>query len=315
MCSMSLAADSVRFHSRCATSVFSSSASTRPRQVTVCAGECSCSSPPTLVAAGAVHCLRFVFGWQPSFVNRVFCWKDNDRLWDWYGIVWVNIGQAGAVPKRQCGLMCPLSKEEKARLVSDSFDPEHREWDTYFPTGVFYGITTNPTILKRDGIICDVPHLRQLAEDAFRCGAQELLMQAWGETPEEMAEVGYKLAGIDQVLRRINIKCPLTKTGVEHSCLHDIVSSLVGASVFTHRSALYRSVLRCTERYAVCGGYASAEERGHNADSMLCNPPGVQLAPFPTQLAIPTSEQATKRVAVYHRARHNTTPSMRHATY
>eukprot|EP00240_Pyramimonas_obovata_P015254 CAMPEP_0118952172 /NCGR_PEP_ID=MMETSP1169-20130426/54421_1 /TAXON_ID=36882 /ORGANISM="Pyramimonas obovata, Strain CCMP722" /LENGTH=276 /DNA_ID=CAMNT_0006899363 /DNA_START=31 /DNA_END=861 /DNA_ORIENTATION=+ len=95
-------------------------------------------------------------------------------------------------------------------LFLDSADK--REWDTYFPTGVFYGITTNPTILKRDGVPCEIESLRQLAEDAFGCGAQELLMQAWGSTAEEMAEIGYELASIDP---RINIKCPLTKTGIE----------------------------------------------------------------------------------------------------
>jgi hypothetical protein len=84
------------------------------------------------------------------------------------------------------------------------------------------GITTNPTILERDGVKCNTDSLRELARDAFDCGAQEILMQAWGETADEMVAVGRQLASLDP---RINVKVPITKEGVEvrgpsttHSC-------------------------------------------------------------------------------------------------
>jgi transaldolase len=59
---------------------------------------------------------------------------------------------------------------------------------------------------------CNTDSLRTLARDAFDAGAQEILMQAWGETAEEMVAVGRQLASLDP---RINIKIPITKEGVE----------------------------------------------------------------------------------------------------
>jgi hypothetical protein len=59
--------------------------------------------------------------------------------------------------------------------------------------------------------------IRELARDAFDCGAQEILMQAWGETADEMLAVGRQLASLDP---RINVKVPITKQGVEVLAFH-----------------------------------------------------------------------------------------------
>jgi len=90
------------------------------------------------------------------------------------------------------------------------------EWRTYFPTGIFWGITTNPTVLERDGVECSIPSLALLAQEAFDCGAQEVLIQAWGSTAKEMHSVGRALADIDP---RVNIKVPITKAGTEAAAL------------------------------------------------------------------------------------------------
>lgn len=42
-----------------------------------------------------------------------------------------------------------MSSDEESRFFLDTADIE--EWDRFLPTGIFYGITTNPTILERDG--------------------------------------------------------------------------------------------------------------------------------------------------------------------
>ena len=43
----------------------------------------------------------------------------------------------------------------RGRLFLDSASVD--AWRELLPTGLFYGVTTNPTILRRDGVPCTVP--------------------------------------------------------------------------------------------------------------------------------------------------------------
>lgn len=102
-------------------------------------------------------------------------------------------------------------------------------WADFLPTGIFYGVTTNPLILQRDGVqctrqaiqvsrrlgslaqavlpsghnrplttgtACDSTTLQDLAHRAADFGMQELQVQTWGEDWQSMADNGLALANI-----------------------------------------------------------------------------------------------------------------------
>jgi len=78
-------------------------------------------------------------------------------------------------------------------------------------TGMFYGFTTNPTILKRDGVKCTLPSIRQMTRLAFELDVEELQLQAWGETVAEMYSNALDLAELDT---RVVVKVPMTMDGI-----------------------------------------------------------------------------------------------------
>lgn len=94
------------------------------------------------------------------------------------------------------------------RLYLDTANPS--DWDTWMPTGIFYGVTSNPLLLERAGETCSVANLKRLAHHAFKLGAQEVQMQTWGATDDELVSTGKQLAAIDS---RIVVKVPITHTG------------------------------------------------------------------------------------------------------
>ena len=95
------------------------------------------------------------------------------------------------------------------RLFLDTADVE--EWNTFLPTGMFYGVTTNPTILERSGVPCTVSDVRSLAETALK-SCEEFMCQAWGGSSEKLYETGMALHSGDD---RIVIKVPSTYDGVK----------------------------------------------------------------------------------------------------
>jgi transaldolase len=97
------------------------------------------------------------------------------------------------------------------RLLLDSADPG--AWERWLPTGLFFGVTTNPTLLKKADQPCDLGHLRQLSSRALELGAQELHLQAWGRTATELLRCGSSLHAIAP--NRIVVKVPVTTTGAE----------------------------------------------------------------------------------------------------
>ena len=97
------------------------------------------------------------------------------------------------------------------QLLLDSADPA--DWQTWLPSGLFRGITTNPTLLRRAGQACTTAHLRDLAQQAFDLGAQELHLQTWGTDAAEASTIGRQLAAIDR--QRVLVKVPVDRQGVE----------------------------------------------------------------------------------------------------
>lgn len=87
---------------------------------------------------------------------------------------------------------------------------EMTQWQTWLPTGLFYGVTCNPVLLQQAGISCQVQTLAALAQQALKLGAQEVHLQAWGDSAAQLETIGRSLASIDS---RIVVKLPATQIG------------------------------------------------------------------------------------------------------
>lgn len=77
---------------------------------------------------------------------------------------------------------------------------------------MFYGVTTNPAILEKDGQACTFENLRGMARRAFDLGCDEIQLQTWGDSTAEMASNGEELALIDS---RVVVKIPITREGIK----------------------------------------------------------------------------------------------------
>lgn len=97
------------------------------------------------------------------------------------------------------------------QLLLDSADPA--DWRTWLPSGLFRGITTNPTLLLRAGQPCTPVHLQDLARRAFDLGAQEIHLQTWGSDVETATAIGRQLAAIDR--QRVLVKVPVDRQGID----------------------------------------------------------------------------------------------------
>jgi transaldolase len=95
------------------------------------------------------------------------------------------------------------------RLYIDSVDRD--DWLSYLPTGIFYGVTTNPKLIASSEISFELKHLTEMAKRAFSLGANEIHIQVWGREVEKMLEIGRKLGAIDS---RVMIKVPITGEGI-----------------------------------------------------------------------------------------------------
>ncbi|MCT0225711.1 transaldolase family protein [Synechococcus sp. CS-1328] len=107
------------------------------------------------------------------------------------------------------------------RLFLDSADPN--DWEAWLPSGLFFGITTNPSLLRKAGQPCDSDHLRQLSRRALELGAQELHLQAWGSSTAELVRCGTALHAIAP--DRIVVKVPVTSTGA--AAAKQLISSAI----------------------------------------------------------------------------------------
>jgi len=95
------------------------------------------------------------------------------------------------------------------RLFLDSADPQ--AWERWLPSGLFHGVTTNPTLLRRANQPCSLHDLAELSRVALAHGIAELHLQAWGATAAEMLQCGQALAALAP--GRIAVKLPVTEQG------------------------------------------------------------------------------------------------------
>ena len=92
------------------------------------------------------------------------------------------------------------------RLLLDSADPA--VWAEWLPSGLFRGVTTNPTLLRRAGQACNVEQLAALTSQALAHGVQELHLQAWGADLLACGRALFQLAP-----GWVWVKLPITRAG------------------------------------------------------------------------------------------------------
>ncbi|MEM6253701.1 MAG: transaldolase family protein [Cyanobacteria bacterium P01_D01_bin.156] len=114
------------------------------------------------------------------------------------------------------------------RLYLDTADI--KAWKSWLPVGIFYGVTSNPLLLEKAQVPCDLESLTKLATTAFDFGAQEVHLQTWGSTKEDLITTGQSLAAIDP---RIVVKVPITRLGTEAA------TTLIKNSVRVTLTAVY----------------------------------------------------------------------------
>jgi transaldolase len=112
------------------------------------------------------------------------------------------------IQSRRLGLLEPNYKG--IRLFLDTADTQ--QWEQWLPTGLFYGVTTNPLLLERSQVTCSVEQLKALANQAFALKAKEVQLQTWGTTVDSLVKTGELLAAINE---RVVVKVPITKIGTE----------------------------------------------------------------------------------------------------
>lgn len=95
------------------------------------------------------------------------------------------------------------------RLFLDSADPA--AWAEWMPIGLFHGITTNPTLLRRGGQPCRLDHLSGLCQQAVAFGCRELHLQAWGDGAMALEGCGRSLATLAP--GRVTVKLPISRAG------------------------------------------------------------------------------------------------------
>jgi transaldolase len=81
------------------------------------------------------------------------------------------------------------------------------------PSGLFHGVTTNPTLLRRAARPCRLEELERLTCEALDWGMQEIHLQAWGGDAEALTTCGDRLAALAP--GRVLVKLPITRAGAE----------------------------------------------------------------------------------------------------
>ncbi|MFN9692628.1 MAG: transaldolase family protein [Synechococcaceae cyanobacterium] len=97
----------------------------------------------------------------------------------------------------------------RLRLFLDTADV--KDWQEWLPSGLFHGITCNPTLLRRACQPCRLDSLTALTRRALELGAREIHLQAWGPDHQAYAACGKELAALAP--GQILVKLPITRHG------------------------------------------------------------------------------------------------------
>ena len=121
---------------------------------------------------------------------------------------------AATPPPRASAHPSAMETRGSARLFLDTADVAL--WEEHLPLGLYHGVTTNPVLLERAGVECSISSVAGLASAALEgYGLREFMVQAWGDTAEELVRCGAALAALDAANQdRIVVKLPLTREGI-----------------------------------------------------------------------------------------------------
>ena len=98
-------------------------------------------------------------------------------------------------------------------LLIDNADPEI--WANLLKTGIFNGITTNPSLLKAAKQPCTLHNLKFLVQEAKKLHCKELHIQAWGESYIDIYNCGLAIGGLSTPQMQIYVKIPISKEGTK----------------------------------------------------------------------------------------------------
>ncbi len=98
------------------------------------------------------------------------------------------------------------------KLLLDSASPDI--WKEWLPSGLFSGITTNPTLLHRANQPCTLRNIQQLAKEAEALNCKELHLQAWGTDILDLINCGLSLANLNTSNMKVYVKIPVTPIGI-----------------------------------------------------------------------------------------------------
>jgi transaldolase len=116
------------------------------------------------------------------------------------------------------------------RLYLDSADPT--AWQEWLPSGLFHGVTTNPSLLRRSELDCRFDTLADLVGRARAFGCRELHLQAWGGEACRYTSCGHALAALAPEL--VRVKLPITRPGAQAA------AALISAGIRVTFTACYR---------------------------------------------------------------------------
>ncbi|MDO5699945.1 MAG: transaldolase family protein [Bowdeniella nasicola] len=124
-------------------------------------------------------------------------------------------------------------------------------------TGLFKGVTTNPTILARDGL--DQDAIPGLYAEFAKLPFEKIFFQAIGYTPGEMLASGLEIAALG---RNVIVKVPASRVGYE------VVTELHARGIPTLLTAAYHPTQAMAAQELGCWGIAPyagrLEDLGHD---------------------------------------------------
>ncbi|MBK9777002.1 MAG: transaldolase [bacterium] len=105
----------------------------------------------------------------------------------------------------------PVPHAAGPRLFLDTADTG--AWERLLPTGIFHGVTTNPLLLERAHLACEVAVLADLARRAAALGAREIHLQTWGDDAAALEQTGLRIAEATTGGPTVLVKVPATAAG------------------------------------------------------------------------------------------------------
>lgn len=100
------------------------------------------------------------------------------------------------------------------RFFIDSAD--RHTWEPLARQGWVHGVTTNPTLIERAGLMSSIATAADLVRAATDIGLKELHLQSWGGGFERLGDNGRALAALAPI---VTVKVPATPEGLEAAAL------------------------------------------------------------------------------------------------